>query len=146
MSEPAESYRIEPFTSEHITAALELWTKTEHLSIRRGDTPEGVLAFLNHSPGCSFVAISNDQLIGAVLCGHDTRRGYIYHLTVIPSYQRRRIGTELLSAAMDGLAGCGIHKGWALVYGKNPYEDLFWARLGWERRKDLVVYSEITGG
>ena len=39
------------------------------------DTQEGIDAYLRHNPGLSFVARDVGQLVGAVLCGHDGRRG-----------------------------------------------------------------------
>ena len=48
--------------------------------------------------------------MGSILCGHDGRRGYIYHTAVLSDYRGRGIGTELVQAALKGLEEAGIHK------------------------------------
>jgi ribosomal protein S18 acetylase RimI-like enzyme len=37
----------------------------------------------------SRIATDERKVIGAALCGHDGRRGYIYHLAVDPAYLLR---------------------------------------------------------
>ena len=70
-------------------AALGLWQRVEGLEIAEGDDREGVGDFLARNPGLSRVATDGSAIIGVVLCGHDGRRGYIYHLAVDPAYQAR---------------------------------------------------------
>ncbi len=48
------------------------------------------------------------QLVGAILCGHDGRRGYIYHTVVLPDYRRRGIASSLVESAIAALQKEGI--------------------------------------
>src|SRR5437867_2780234 len=68
-------------------AAVELWKKVEGVEIAEGDDREGVARFLARNPGLSRVAIDGSTIIGVAFCGHDGRRGYIYHLAVDPTYR-----------------------------------------------------------
>ena len=59
-----------------------LWKESEGLILNADDSRECVLHFLERNPGLSFVAVENGKLVGAALCGHDGRHGYIHNLAV----------------------------------------------------------------
>ena len=61
------------------------------------------LNFLNRNPTTCFVAVEDDKIIGTILCGHDGRRGYIYHLAVAEEYRRKGIASQLLLNACEAL-------------------------------------------
>ena len=42
------------------------------------------------------MAVEDSAVIGTVLCGTDTRRGYIYHLFVDPEYRRKGVALSLM--------------------------------------------------
>ena len=71
---------IRPMMPRDVEAVLNLWKATEGLTMREADSPEALRTYLERNPGMSFVAQANGQLIGAVLCGHDGRHGYLQHL------------------------------------------------------------------
>ena len=50
----------------------------------------------------------DDTLVGAILCGHDGRRGYIYHTVVRSEDRRHKIGSELVEKAVEALRTEGI--------------------------------------
>ena len=133
---------VVPFTEEHIPDALALWRSEEHIGLSDADEPGALVTFLTRSPGMSFVALDAGTLVGACLCGHDGRRGYVHHLAVAPTHRRSRIGAQLLGACLESLQRIGIGKCHAFVFADNPYADLFWEGSGWERRDELVVFSQ----
>ncbi|MFS1430561.1 GNAT family N-acetyltransferase, partial [Vibrio splendidus] len=63
-------------------SVIALWCQTEGMSIRDADSKESIASYLDRNPGLSFVAESNNEIIGAVLVGTDGRRGYLQHLAV----------------------------------------------------------------
>ena len=67
-----------------------------------------------------FVATQQGRVIGAILAGHDGRRGYIGHTAVAPAFQRRGIGRRLVEAAVDALRAEGIHKVNLVVFAPQP--------------------------
>jgi len=135
---------ISVFDTEHIQPALELWQGSEHIGLNaKDDNPISMAAFLHRNPGLSFVALEANRLVGAALCGHDGRRGYIYHLAVDASHRRSNLGSSLLNQCLDGLRSLGITKCHAFVFRNNPYAELFWQPQGWERRDDLLVFSRF---
>ena len=129
------------FSIEHIPLALELWESTDHIGLSSADEPEALTRYLARNPGFSFVALAAGELAGAVLCGHDGRRGFIHHLAVAPSYRKGGVGSRLLDLCLESLSQAGIFKCHAFVFRNNPYGELFWQPRGWQRRDELFLYS-----
>jgi N-acetylglutamate synthase len=126
-------------------AVTALWRVSEGVRISPGDAEDELAAFLRRNPGLSLVAFANDgvgdRIVGTVLCGHDGRRGYIYHLAVAASHQRRGLGRALAAASLAGLAREGIRRAQVSVFVTNEVAKTFWARLGGQRRDELNVFS-----
>ena len=49
------------------------------------------------------VAEEDGRIVGAILCGHDGRRGCLYHVCVDEGYRMRGIGKAMVVAAMEAL-------------------------------------------
>jgi ribosomal protein S18 acetylase RimI-like enzyme len=127
------------FSISDYDAALELWQGVEGLEIAEGDDREGVSYFLARNPGLSRVATDGAAIIGVALCGHDGRRGYIYHLAVDPAYQARGLGKRLMNECLDGLQRAGLKRALILVANDNPRGRKFWRRYGWEEVPGPVI-------
>jgi len=70
-------FQMAEMSAEDSDEVLALWKNTEGVGLDEGtDTHEGVAAYLVRNPGLSFVARRDGKVAGAVLCGHDGRRGY----------------------------------------------------------------------
>ncbi len=121
-------------------AARTLWKNTEGVGLMPDETPQLLAAFLTRNPGISSVAVSDDgRLLGAMLGGHDGRRGYLYHLAVVPEYRGRGLARSLVEHSLGALAAAGIAKASIMVYADNKPGLAFWERLGWNRRGDLKL-------
>jgi ribosomal protein S18 acetylase RimI-like enzyme len=123
-----------------LPAARTLWEKTESVGLTPDETPPMLAAFLTRNPGISSVAMSDDgRLLGAMLGGHDGRRGYLYHLAVVPEYRGRGLARSLVAHSLGALAAEGIAKASVMVYADNKPGLAFWERLGWNHREDLKL-------
>ena len=120
------------FLIEDYDAAVELWRRVEGLDVAEGDDRESIRRFLGQNRGLSRVATVGSTMIGAVLCGHDGRRGYIYHLAVDPVYRGFGLGKRLIDECLDGLKRAGLERANILVAKDNPRGREFWKRCGWE--------------
>ncbi len=136
---------IATFTPADIGDALELWRRSEGLGLG-GDTPAVLAGYLARNPGLSFVARDDGVMVGAVLCGHDGRRGYLHHLAVAPTHRRRGIGEALAARCLAGLEALGIAKCHLFVKGENETALAFWRRVGWVERVDLAMMSKTIEG
>ena len=84
-----------------------LWMTIHGFSIRTiDDSREGVERFLKRNPGISVVAEMDGRVVGAILCGHDGRRGCLYHVCVHEDYpdawDRQGDGGALYECAAAG--------------------------------------------
>ena len=53
------------------------------------------------------------------MVGNDGQRGYIYHTSVTPEYQRQGSGSKLVDTAIDALKKQGINKVALVVFAKK---------------------------
>lgn len=133
--------RLTEFVMKDLPAVLELWRSTEGIGLSAADQPERIESFLARNPGMSFTAWDGEQLIGALLCGHDGRRGYLHHLAVASDYRRMGIGHRILEKALSALTAENIDKAHIFVYADNPLAQKFWQENGWYCRPELVLMS-----
>jgi ribosomal protein S18 acetylase RimI-like enzyme len=120
------------FRIEDYQEAIELWNRIEGLDIAEGDDRETIRRFLQRNPGLSRVAMNDAAMVGAVLCGHDGRRGYVYHLAVDPTYRGQGVGRRLIAECLAGLKEAGLERANILVANDNPRGLEFWNSCGWE--------------
>lgn len=134
---------IKGMTIEDYEALFTMWTNTPNMGLRSlDDSKEGISRFLKRNPHTSFVAYENGQLVGAILSGHDGRRGYIYHTVVLPAYRGRGIASRLVDMAVEALKSEGITRVCLNVMETNEPGKTFWTGKGWEKKDFLGFYSK----
>ena len=121
---------------------IDLWRNTENIGLSEADSPVHLDAFLQRNPGLNFVALDADKIIGAVLGGHDGRRGAIYHLAVNREYRKKGYGQTLLNHCLVAFAAIGIERCHIHVYADNQSGLDFWQKNGWFTRPELVLLSK----
>jgi ribosomal protein S18 acetylase RimI-like enzyme len=123
---------IREFGMDDYDGTIALWNDVEGVEICEGDSREDIAQYLKRNPGLSRVAEANGKIVGVALCGHDGRRGWIYHLAVGQGYRRAKVGQRLLDDCVRGLREAGLKRAIILVAGDNPAGHQFWLRNGWE--------------
>lgn len=119
-----------------------LWKKISGFGIRSvDDSREGIERFLKRNPATSVVAIEDQRIVGAILCGHDGRRGCLYHVCVDPGYRMRGIGKSMVVFAMEALKQEKINKVSLIAFTKNDIGNAFWKEIGWTKHQDLNYYD-----
>ena len=133
--------RITEMTIQDYDQALALWQSTQGVGLHVDDcdSRDAVARYLARNKGLSLVAWDGTALVGAVLCGHDGRRGYLNHLAVAKTHRRQGLATALVGRCLAGLAGAGITKCNLFVYADNHAAIAFWRRLGWGFYEDVGV-------
>ncbi|MEY8353139.1 GNAT family N-acetyltransferase [Lachnospiraceae bacterium 54-53] len=133
---------IRTMTLEDYDRVYELWSGIKGFGIRTADdSREGVEKFLKRNPGTSVVAEEKGRIIGSILCGHDGRRGCMYHVCVAEKYRKRGVGHEMALEAMERLKKEGINKVSLIAFRSNAPGNEFWRRTGWTYRDDLNYYD-----
>ena len=120
-----------------------MWKQTLNMGLRSlDDSKEGITIFLERNPNTNFMAYEDDKIIGAILSGHDGRRGYIYHTVVLPEYRRRGIASDLVNMVVEALQKEDITRVCLNVMETNEQGKKFWIDKGWEKKDFLGFYSK----
>lgn len=126
-------------------AVAALWRGTPGIGLDdECDSRCGIARYLRRNPGLSFVASAGDCVVGAVLCGHDGRRGYLHHLTVAPAWRGKGVGAALVAVCLTALGRRGIPKCNIFLFKANRRGRAFWQHIGWRLRTDLQVLQRAT--
>jgi ribosomal protein S18 acetylase RimI-like enzyme len=132
---------IREMNADDYAGAYELWSRTEGIGLSEADSEDRIRSFLARNPGLSFVAVDDGRIVGTVLCGHDGRRGYLYHVAVSEPYRNRGIGNRLVAFALQRLRDEQIDKCHLFVMCDNDLGVAFWSGAGWTRRGDILIFS-----
>jgi len=134
---------IAPFTIQSYDDVLALWQQAEGVGLHDDcDSRPGIQSYLERNPGMSFVATADGVVVGAVLAGHDGRRGYIHHLAVHPDCRRQGIGRGLVQSCLEVLGAAGIRKAHIFIFNDHSDGIAFWKSVGWTPRSDIGVISK----
>jgi N-acetylglutamate synthase len=135
---------ITPFTIGVYDEVRPLWEQAEGVGLHdHSDSREGIESYLTRNPGLSFVARADGIVVGAVLAGHDGRRGYLHHLAVNPDFRRQGIGRRLVDRCLDALQEAGIPKCHLFIFNDNVSGIGFWESIGWTPRSDISLVSKV---
>ena len=128
-----------------------LWLNTPGMGLNaKDDSESGIKKYLLRNPNTCFVAEKNGEIIGAILSGHDGRRGLIYHLAVKVSEREQGAGNMLVEHALEALRNEGIQKVYVIVFKKNETGNAFWEKRGFSvpdeslyRAKEIIPIDHI---
>ncbi len=136
---------IVPMEKAHYGRLLELWRSFPGNAITGADSEANFTAFLEANGAFCFTVFSGGCLAGSVMAGHDTRRGYIYHLAVSGDLQGRGLGRMLMERCEEALRSAGIEKVHLFIFTDNPAVE-FYRKTGWHLREDIFVMSKVLKG
>ena len=121
-----------------------LWINTPGMGLNTvDDSKKGIGKYLGRNPKTCFIAKEDNKVIGVILSGHDGRRGYIHHAAVDCAYRNKSIGTALVKKAIEALKKERINKVAFVVFKNNEIGNIFWEKLGFKIREDLVYRNKV---
>lgn len=139
-----DNINIRIMKKEDYDGVSALWNSIKGFGIRSiDDSKERIEAFIDRNPNTSVVAEYNDEIVGAILCGHDGRRGSFYHVCVGENMRRNGIGKAMAVMAMRTLQEEGINYVSLNAYKNNEVGNLFWNKEGYALRDDFNTYDFI---
>ena len=138
-SEPTPAVR--PMEFDDLSEVIELWRQSEGVFLSDSDTPPALQSYLRHNGFMSYVAVADNRIVGAVLCGQDGRRGYLHHLAVAESHRRQGIGKELVKSCSERLLAEGINRFNIFLLNNNDLGQKFWEDLECESWDQCRILS-----
>ena len=142
MSNNYENFTLRVMQIEDYENVYKLWLTIDGFGIRSiDDSQAGVARFLRRNPTTSVVAEVDGKIVGAILCGHDGRRGCFYHVCVQKEYRKHGIGKAMAVFCMKALQKEEINKVSLIAFQKNEGGNQFWRKVGWTFREDLNYYD-----
>ncbi|MEK4062138.1 MULTISPECIES: GNAT family N-acetyltransferase [Paenibacillus] len=122
-----------------------LWGNTTGMNLSQADSREEIVRYLERNPGLSLVCENEaGKIAGTAMCGHDGRRGYMYHVAVSGECRGAGVGRELVSRCLGRLREAGIVKCHLMVIEGNELGRSFWSGIGWQERDGIVLFSQDT--
>lgn len=132
---------VRPFEPADIPEVRALWSRCEGLGDGPGDDPAALERFLARNPDCSPVAVEESAIVGAGLCGHDGRRGFLYRVGVDPAHRRKGVARALAAHGFEALRAQGIPRAMLFVLTDNEEAASFWESVGGKKRAALALWS-----
>ena len=119
-----------------------LWESIRGFAIRSiDDSRENIVRFLQRNAGISVVAVREDRIVGAILCGHDGRTATFYHVCVAEECRREGIGKQMVVFCMNALIREQINTISLVAFTDNNVGNSFWNGIGWKMRSDVNQYE-----
>ena len=87
--------------------------------------------------------VEDGKVIGSILCGHDGRRGTLYHVCVHEKHRRRGVGKAMVVFCMEALKKEHINKVSLIAFKSNQLGNSFWNHESWDFREDLNYYDFV---
>jgi ribosomal protein S18 acetylase RimI-like enzyme len=134
---------VRKFKIRDYDAVIALWEKT-HLPYKpKGrDSRKNIEKQIKQANTIYLVAEQNNIIIGAVLGTHDSRKGYINRLAVMPAFQNRGIGRRLVKEIEKHMHKNGIGIITSLVEDWNKTSLKAFQRMGYKKHKDIIYFSK----
>jgi ribosomal protein S18 acetylase RimI-like enzyme len=121
--------RIRTFEISDYPEVVKLWAEVG-LELRPGDEEEGIRIKVRRDPELFLVAEERGRIVGTAMGAWDGRRGWIYHLGVRPTQQRRKVATRLILEVESRMRDKGVLKVNALIYPWNRASIEFFTKNG----------------
>lgn len=133
---------IGTLTEADIPAAIALWGEAG-LTRPWNDPDADARRALDAPAATIFAARGNGVLVGTVMTGHDSHRGWVYYLAVATTFQRQGIARQLMAAAEAWCTTAGMPRLNLMVRAANDPVLGFYARLGYRTSDVLVLQKDL---
>jgi ribosomal protein S18 acetylase RimI-like enzyme len=124
-------FRIVTYRPEFLDYVVDLWKKC-NLVVPQNDPVEDIQKKVEFQPELFFIGLLDGKVIGSIMVGYEGHRGWINYLAVIPEYQRRGYGGQLVQKSIDELRKMGCLKVNLQVRNTNTAVINFYKHLGFK--------------
>jgi len=115
---------------------VDLWNQC-NLIVPQNNSHEDIKKKIEFQPNLFFVGTVNDEVVASIMVGYEGHRGWINYMAVLPEYQSKGFGRQLVDKAMTELRKLGCLKVNLQVRENNKEVIEFYKNLGFSN--DRVV-------
>ena len=125
---------------------LEFWRGIEGLVLQEEwEDPAAVRRFLRRNAGFSRIVVdAAGQIVGALLCGHDGCRGYLYNLAVHKDYRHQGWANVLVRSSLQALRAEGIRYCHTYIHGSDLLRSMSFLSLTQGRLRTDIPLLTLT--
>lgn len=121
---------------------IELWNSIPELKFPSAfDTEKRLGKFLDKNKGLSTIAKYDGEIVGALLCGDDGRRGFFYHIGVIPKLRKQKIASRMVEYSFVKLRTDDIDTCFLFTNDFNINAQSFWKSMGFGYAPHVMYQS-----
>ena len=125
-----------------LAEAIALWDSIPELNFPVAfDTPERLTRFLQKNQGLSTIARIDGEMVGALLCGHDGRHGFFYHIGVKPQLRRQGVAARMVERSFEKLREEHNDACFLFTSKFNKGAQAFWKAMGFEYASWVMYQS-----
>lgn len=127
---------IRKYEERDESRVISLWQQC-NLIVPQNDPHEDIKKKMEFQPTLFFVGTVNDEVIASIMVGYEGHRGWINYMAVLPEYQNKGFGCQLVDKAITELRKLGCLKVNLQVRENNKEVIEFYKNLGFSN--DRVV-------
>ncbi len=133
--------RIRGFKIEDYQEIVSLWKKVG-LAEKGENTKEDFIEQQKVAKDLFLVYEVDGKIAGTVIGGWDGWRAWIYRIAVAPEYQRKGIGSKLISEITKRLAAKGGKRFRALIVSHNDPSKSMFQKTGFKLHEKIVLATK----
>ena len=137
--------RVRQFSMDDYAEVRALWVESG-LEIRPGDSEDQIRSKLKRDPDLFLVAEDRGKIVGTAMGTWDGRRGWIYHLGVLPGSQRKGVASALVAEVEARMKTKGVLKVNAIVYKTNTKSLNFFRKSGYASDERALILGKTLAG
>lgn len=122
---------------------VSLWEECNLLDSRVSDPIEDIAFCVNSGRGDILIMVSDDDIVGALMVGHDGHLGLVHYFGVSPGKRMQGVGRKLLGAAEHWWQEKGVKKAKLSVRETNNKVIGFYQRCGFAVEPSAVLSKRI---
>ena len=127
---------IRKYEEKDESQVISLWQQC-NLIVPQNNPHEDIKKKIEFQPNLFFVGTVNDEVIASIMVGYEGHRGWINYMAVLPEYQNKGYGRQLVDKAIAELKKLGCLKVNLQVRENNKDVIEFYENLGFSN--DRVV-------
>lgn len=129
---------IRPVTAKDFPELYTLWKETNQLEYSYAEEKKMALSTIKHNPTTCLIGIMDNKIIATSFGVFNGRRAWLYRLAVAKKYQKRGIGTEMITATEKALKKRGADVMLLWVVYKNLETAPFYLGNGYAPYSDAI--------